>query len=403
MLWTMMDKKHLERAVLKESTKDFTNPGRGWYHIYTFRLGKPDAQQLRWQPYYEKETLALVRMDLRDFKEKLLDETALQYAEEILDTFADNGKDVILRACYDTEGNGLLREPSSFSLVLRHLRQVGALVRKHAAQIYVVQGLLVGSWGEMHSSRFLDPLQLQRMGEVWKAAAGEEIPLAVRKPCFMRMLPQVRRIGLYDDALCSTETHMGTFGEKRQSDTVWEDAWCPKEEIAFLSEQIGRVPCGGEALSGEDYSVQEILTQMKEMQVSYLNSVYDPIRLQEWKGKKLSGDLNLYDVISEHLGYRFVVKKVAWKKGILSATIVNGGFAAVCFEVRVIFVCGEEKVEVPCDLRRLRPGKSVEISSEVTGCGAVSMKLERKNDAHNIRLANVGAGETLCLGRLVER
>ena len=66
----------------------------------------------------------------------------------------DLGKDIIFRAAYDTEGMGLKNEPQDISLIYVHLRQLGGILRKYEQNILVVQGLLIGSWGEMHSSAF---------------------------------------------------------------------------------------------------------------------------------------------------------------------------------------------------------------------------------------------------------
>ena len=400
LFWNTTNKKHLESCVLRPAVADMVNPGRGWYHIYTFRLGQPDAEQLKWQPYYETETLALVRLELRDFKDRLLDGRALSYADEILSTFAQHQKDVILRACYDTEGKGFLREPSSFSVVLGHLRQIGELARAHAAHIYTAQGLLVGSWGEMHTSRYLDKMQLQRMAKVWSEATQGSVVLSVRKPAYMRMLPDESLVGLYDDALCSNATHMGTFGEKTQKEALWEEAWCPQEELAFLAEKSGYAPNGGEAVAGEDYSPQEILTQFEQMRISYLNSVHDPMRLEPWKTRMLASGISLYDEIGMRLGYRFTAKKAVVKQQTCSVTLANEGFAPIGMQTELFFLCGGEEISIDYDLRNLQPKKSVTVSADVEKTGVLYFGMRQKKDGRVIRFANEGAQELLELGEL---
>lgn len=400
--WTATNKK-FKKAMLRPVTIDVVNPGRGWYHIYTFRLGQPDKEQLKWQPYYENETLALVRLELRDFRDRLLDEAALSYADEILSTFAQHGKDIILRACYDTEGKGMVREPVSFSTVLGHLRQVGELAGRHAAHIYTSQGLLVGSWGEMHSSRYLDTLQLRRMAKVWQEATQDRVTLSVRKPCYMRLFPDDRKIGLYDDALCSDATHMGTFGEKSQKEALWEEAWCPQEELAFLAEKSGYAPNGGEAVMGENYSPQEMFAQFKQMRISYLNSVYDPMRIEPWKTQILADGTSLYDAIGMHLGYRFVVKKAAVKHQTCSVTIGNEGFASICMPTELFLSCEGEEIPIAYDLRSLQPGKSVTVSEKVEKTGTLCIGIRQKKTGRVIRFANEEAAEMLTLGQFTNK
>lgn len=400
LFWTGKNKKILESRVLRPATTDITNPGRGWYHIYTFRLGQPDNEQLKWQPYYETETLVLVRLELRDFKDRPLDEAALSYADEILSTFAQHKKDVILRACYDIDGKGLLREPASFSVVLGHLRQIGELARVHAAHIYTAQGLLVGSWGEMHTSRYLDPMQLQRMAKVWSKATQGSVVLSVRKPCYMRMMPNESQIGLYDDALCSNATHMGTFGEKPQKEALWEEAWRPQEELAFLAEKSGYAPNGGEAVAGEEYSPEEILTQLEQMHISYLNSVHDPMRIEPWKTQMLPSGISLYDEIGMRLGYRFTVRKAVVKQQTCSVTIANEGFAPIGMQAKLFFLCGKEEIAIDYDLCNLKPQKSVTVCADIEETGTLGIGMRQKKDGRVIRFANEGAQDVLILGEL---
>ena len=98
----------------------------------------------------------LVRFDIGAFRGMSLSEEALEYADEILKCFHSRGKEIILRVLYDTQGKGMEREPTLFSIVLTHMRQLGAVVRAYESDILITQGLFIGNWGEMHGSKFLD-------------------------------------------------------------------------------------------------------------------------------------------------------------------------------------------------------------------------------------------------------
>lgn len=146
--WKNRNKKHFTVRFPEESREVCTNPGRGWYHIYTFTLDKREKDGLLYQPYWDDETLVLVRFDIGAFRGMSLSEEALEYADEILKCFHSRGKEIILRVLYDTQGKGMEREPTLFSIVLTHMRQLGAVVRAYESDILITQGLFIGNWGE---------------------------------------------------------------------------------------------------------------------------------------------------------------------------------------------------------------------------------------------------------------
>ena len=59
------------------SREDYISPGRGWYHIYTFRPEQRDEDQLQWLPFEDKETLVLLRLDIGAFRDREIDEATL--------------------------------------------------------------------------------------------------------------------------------------------------------------------------------------------------------------------------------------------------------------------------------------------------------------------------------------
>ena len=60
--WTKRSKRSFHAENLKRQQKPYIAPGRGWYHIYTFRLGRPEEVSLDWLPDYPGETLAPARL-----------------------------------------------------------------------------------------------------------------------------------------------------------------------------------------------------------------------------------------------------------------------------------------------------------------------------------------------------
>ncbi len=341
-------------ASLRETYAPLDNPGRGWYHIYTYEIGsgKPVLPPMR----YEGETLALLLMDIGLYREKKLDEEGLQEIRGILAAFAQAGMDMILRVCYDTRGEGLEREPAVISTVLEHMEQLGPIFLEYEKEIYVYQGLFVGNWGEMHGSKFLAKNFLARLYETFNRAVQGRIPLALRRPVQYRMLvPEGQErsgLGFFDDAMFSSDTHLGTFAQPGQGGSAWEEMWDREREIAFEAPFAAKVPFGGEALAGNQDSPEKTMEILRSFQVSYLNSVHDVNCLERWKNMPAAagetGAETLYDWIGAHLGYRLLIRETSWEKNRPEKTgrlgkhqfrirVLNSGFAPCYRELEIKF------------------------------------------------------------------
>ena len=172
-------KRKFQKNRLHESLEQIKNPGRGWYRIYTYDL----AQEL--QELYiacEEETIALLLIDIGAFKNEHIPESALVYLEKILGFFKKNEKKVILRPVYDTTGHGMEREPGTLQIVKEHMQQLGEVIERYAENILVVQGIMVGDWGEMHGSKFLSDKHLKELTKEYITAMNQSCYLAVRTP-----------------------------------------------------------------------------------------------------------------------------------------------------------------------------------------------------------------------------
>lgn len=414
--WTKRSRRSFHAENLKGRQQPYVAPGRGWYHIYTFRLGRPEETSLDWLPDYPEETLALVRLDIRDYASRELDALALDFAEQIFCIFRERKKEIILRVCYDTEGKGMEREPQRISMVQRHMQALGGLAERYADAILTVQGVFVGSWGEMHTSRFLRPDQICLLAQTWQEATHHAMTLSVRKPVHLRLLAgnePVRGLGLYDDAMFAGDDHMGTFGDVPRETADWEEPWRAADEQAYLSGQDENILCGGEALAGPELSAGEVLAELQKMQVTYLNSIYDPTRMAEWKTCRLSSGKSLYEEIGSRLGYRICVLDAVWKKGSLWVTLKNEGFSAICQKTELFLIRetgdGKERKmqKIPFEICGLKGGQTdvakVEIAAGEDGGEEKEEKLYlsmvRQKDKKPLPFANEGADGRLLIGR----
>lgn len=296
------------------------NPGRGWYRIYTYRIGEkmvPDPVR------YAGESLALVLMDISAYRDRDLDEMALKEMRGILASFINLGFDMILRICYDTEGKGMVREPSLFSQVKTHLSQIAPILVEFSEHIFVYQGLLVGNWGEMHESKFLSPKCLQEMASLFLQKTQGKIALSLRKPVHGRMIfterqildGAAKKIGFFNDGIFGSETHLGTFLPASAPKGTWQEMWGADDERAFMKPFVEQTPFGGEVLyPSEDLSVEYLENALREMRVSYLNSMHEERMLSAWKKITHAGE-NYYEHVGKRLGYCFVVQRAEVKFG----------------------------------------------------------------------------------------
>ena len=414
-------KRKFQKNRLHESLEQIKNPGRGWYRIYTYDL----AQELP-ELYIacEEETLALLLIDIGAFKNERISESALVYLEKILEFFEKNEKKVILRPVYDTTGHGMEREPGTLQIVKEHMQQLGEVIERYAENILVVQGIMVGDWGEMHGSKFLSDKHLKELTKEYITAMNQSCYLAVRTPRQWKtaaesMDTHMRNcLVLFNDGIFGSETDLGTYAssDKRKQDLKWQ------------YDSLGYGPVGGEAVAdvrisgispGQDIALDtmwdngnmsfaepvdldknSVMDALRKMHVTYLNSMHDQKLLDQWKAQTMKWNgsmISVYDYIGLHLGYRFIVRDATWtavektvpggglrkhfmgkKEKILEVTVENSGFADLYEEVECIIyvktsdggshICPETETESmieitrpECDARTWKSGTTTKI------------------------------------------
>lgn len=398
------------QAALEEGGQKLQNPGCGWYHMYTFSLpfekDANGAQPLYLAPESREEQLVLALVDLGKFRDCKLPESALVRIEQILRFFRHQGKDVILRFTYDTEGKGMEREPGSISLIKEHMNQVGPIIEQYAQSILVLQGIFAGSWGEMHDSRFLSQSSMAELTDAMYRAVNGSCYLAVRTPSQWRSItsystlhPQAeRRLGLFNDGMFGSPTDLGTYG-----------TGCRQEELSWQEAHMEYRPNGGEALKGEGLTgYKNAAREMRQMHISYLNSVHQQEQLQHWKEEVVRGPgcwrgISGCEYIGRHLGYRFVVRRARLVKGCnqktkLRITVENCGFAELCQEADCFLIIEHqdgsmERRLIRTDARQWKSGGEAIIEAELPKREPgermrLFLKLQRKRDGKSICFGN---------------
>lgn len=433
-------KRKFQKNRLHESLEQIKNPGRGWYRIYTYDL----AQELP-ELYIacEEETLALLLIDIGAFKNECIPESALVYLEKILGFFEKNEKKVILRPVYDTTGHGMEREPGTLHLVKEHMQQLGKVIEQYAENILVVQGILVGDWGEMHGSKFLSDKHLKELTKEYITAMNQSCYLAVRTPRQWKtaaesMDTHMRNcLVLFNDGIFGSETDLGTYesSDKRKQDLKWQ------------YDSLGYGPVGGEAVAdvriseispGQDIALDtmwdngnmsfaesvdldknSVMDALRKMHVTYLNSMHDQKLLDQWKAQTMKWNgsmISVYDYIGLHLGYRFIVRDASWtaaektvpsgglrkhfmgeKEKFLEVTVENSGFADLYEEAECIIyvktsdggshICPETETESMIEITRpecdARTWKSGTTSKIKISADVLEPYIESEQDARN--------------------
>ena len=172
------------------------------------------------------------------------------------------------------------------------------------------------------------------------------------------------------------------------------------------------MPIGGEVLQAETpLAVDRVLEQLRNMQITYLNSIYHPDVLEQWKHKKVADGETLYRYIGNHMGYRFVLRDVRRQRRHLLVTIENNGFAPLYEEAKLWLVAAGEqesqrRIPLEIDLRTIGPGVKIRFRVDnfsewnVMRGDRLYIRAIRIRDGRELRFANEYAGKWLQIGSI---
>ncbi len=391
--------------VRTEKAERLNNPYCGLYSIYRFyadsKRNLEEGSKLEDIMIDSSQQICLVEINLIDYNDKLLTLEAIHNVKRIFRYFTLEGKQMIVRFVYDWEGKGLLSEPKDIEYILKHMDQLTAVLKEHTRNIYIIQGLFIGSWGEMHNSRYLSERSLTRLAKKLYECSGESTQIALRCPSYWRMIFKTyqpltgetaftkfmkARFSLFNDGMLASETDFGTYGTvyARESKS-YSDKWTRQDELEFQNELCKYVSNGGEAINDCEYNdVGMALESLKKMRISYLHCKYDEQVLDKWKTSKsgslspLWQDKSAYEYIVAHLGYRFTIMDVKLTIDskqcsdlLVKVKICNTGFAPCYHRFEVKFIIRDAsysqvyEYEVDTDTRFYMPNKVTEIMKTI--------------------------------------
>ena len=347
-------------AASKESTADITNPFCGFYKIngYVLAEDKTARDADIWCQRSCKDTtypLMLLEINLRNYADQDLSANALSQLNRIFKICEKKKKQIILRFLYDWDGKAQKTEPSDFYRIKNHIQQVSATVNAHADCIYILQGLFIGNNGEMNNTNYGDIDQMRQLAETLaKNIRLRSILLCVPRlssAAFSTAVHQwqaratmgslASRLGLFNDGMLGSVYDLGTYDDTPlTSASEFNEQGTRSEELLFQNKLCQYVPNGGEVTIDNKYNnLDNAISDLSTMCVSYLNSDHDLAVLNKWKNSTYTGSgvfsgCSGYDYIRAHLGYRYFIKSSSLDfhafmsdKASLYLTIENVGFA----------------------------------------------------------------------------
>lgn len=367
---------HFTPANIQENREILANPYCGFYRINGYTLTDNANTQIINTAGIANDTgnhlrLVLIQINLRNFQDSPLTNTALNQLDEILSTWAQTDKHLILRFLYDWDGHAEETEPENIEIITRHMEQTASVYNQYSDRIYMLQGLYIGNYGEMHHSSHMSDNDLMRLTYTLFGMADPSIYLAVRTPSHWRTITGItepsdvptdsngkslaERISLFNDGMLGSESDTGTYADgERESELFFQNRLCQY------------VPNGGEVIIENPYNdLSEAIRDLRTMHVSYLNEAYDPNVLNKWKNSMYSENdifygISGYDYIAAHLGYRYVLRSVEIKfndsyekTAQLSLSVENAGFSNSYYpfelSVSIVNKATKEKIVLTCD------------------------------------------------------
>lgn len=294
--------------------------------MYRYMLNDSPCTQQQYQSDIDSNpyTLALLEINLKTYRNTEISLFALHQCETILESWSHSHKKLIIRFLYDWDGIACYSEPDHIHTIINHMTELSPIINAYYRSIYLLQGIFIGNWGEMHHSNYMDDKSVITLINKLHSTVHPSIYLSVRTPQQWRMItkeiPEIKkRLGLYNDGMLGSESDLGTYTSR-------------EEELLFQHNNMQYLPNGGEVIYNIHYnSIQTSVQSLKAMHVSYLNADYDKRVYDIWKNSTYNHK-NGYDYLISHLGYHYVLNSCTITKPFLKdeiriqCAIQNNGF-----------------------------------------------------------------------------
>lgn len=421
-----------------ESTKDVANPYRGFYEMVGYTLTDDVTAVRTWCDGLSLQSdtnLFLLEVNLLNYRDKDLSANALSGLKLLLSNFRNADKQLILRFLYDWNGTALQSEPDNIKQIISHMKQTADIVNEYKNNIFTMQGIFTGNCGEMNGSNYMSEDDITELMYTLHEVIDPSIYLSVRTPAQLRGIVKSfrplaycdphsgqlgARLGLFNDGMLGSVYDLGTY-----DDTPFEGidkyfaAGTREEELEYQNSLCRYVPNGGEAVVANEYNdIDNAVRDLNTMHISYLNNAHDPAVLEKWKSS-IYNDINGYEYIAAHLGYRYVITdcKIDFHSFLdttatLNFTVTNTGFAPAYRKfstkliVKNIETNEENIIDVSFNNLGLQSQSSMVLSTELSvrsfakGTYELSVKMNDDTLSTPVIFANENSNDTTKLGEL---
>lgn len=332
------------KSVYTSTNDVFPNPDRGLYqNTMTGTTAYPNsplnfADLLQ----YRGKGISLVFrvFYLTSFVNSDLSVGELNFIQNDFNTLRRAGMRCVVRFAY-TDNN--VNPDAPLPVVMRHLDQLGPLLKANSDIISVMQAGFIGPWGEWGKSsngldtslsakqtlldKILHLLPANRMVQVRDVRTKLNIfgsrPL---DPEFAFAGADAARVGFHNDAFLSSLDDSGTYSLNPPNWSVPDTMFAK----AYLAKETRFLPMGGETDRVSEFTNKSnALAECARMHWSFLNGVYLANVLNQWTA---DGTL---DEMKRRLGYRFSLLDVETSSTAtrgstlhLKVRVVNSGWAS---------------------------------------------------------------------------
>ena len=101
--------RNFQKGDLTEQTNLPGNPDRGWYRLYTFSLDQGVNLQVLRESISADDSLALIMFDIGCYRDRDLDDAAMQYMRGVLSFFVAMDTNKVLPPCIPAKTMAALR------------------------------------------------------------------------------------------------------------------------------------------------------------------------------------------------------------------------------------------------------------------------------------------------------
>lgn len=316
---------------IHESTDTLANPYIGFYTMTGITLSDTDLPFIpdTLQSSTTSTQLVMLEINLLSYRDCNISDAALSHLDDYLSQWKASGHQLIVRFLYDWNGNNLTSEPDSIEQVMTHMKQVAPVINRYKDTVYLLQGIFVGNCGEMNQSKHLNQDSMTALMNTLASNIDPSIYLSVRTPRHRRMIlnsAQIptrssafdgslsSRLGLFNDGMLGSANDIGTYGDGSHKTDEFLEQWSRKDELNYQNKLCRYVPNGGEVIINNPCNdLNQALSDLRTMHVSYLNKDYDTAVLDKWKENAYTGkdtrysNISGYEYIADHLGYRYAL------------------------------------------------------------------------------------------------